>query len=142
MKTSKANETLLLLIWTQALVAVLGSLFYSEIIGYVPCELCWIQRIFMYPLVIIYGVAMLKNNIKIALPGLLLSGIGFFVSLYHYLIQKLPTLQDLGSSCSNVPCNLEYVNYFGFITIPFLAGFAFIVIISLHIILLRNARRN
>lgn len=142
MKTSKANETLLLLIWTQALVAVLGSLFYSEIIGYVPCELCWIQRIFMYPLVIIYGVAMLKSNIKIALPGLLLSGIGFFVSLYHYLIQKLPTLQDLGSSCSNVPCNLEYVNYFGFITIPFLAGFAFIVIISLHIILLRNARRN
>lgn len=137
MKESKVSETVLLIIWAQTLVAVLGSLFYSEILGYIPCELCWIQRIFMYPLVIIYGVAALKKDLSIALPGLILSGIGFFISLYHYLVQKLPALQEVGGSCNNIPCNLQYVNYFGFITIPFLAGAAFVIIFILHSVLLK-----
>src|SRR5690625_7600016 len=95
--------------------------------GFTPCELCWVQRIFMYPLVMIYGVAAFKKDLSIALPGLFLSGIGMFISAYHYLLQKLPSLQEVGASCGIVPCNTEYVNYFGFITIPFLAGTAFIV---------------
>lgn len=142
MTKSKVNETILLLMWTQALIAVLGSLFYSEVLGYVPCELCWIQRIFMYPLVIIYGVAALKKDLSIALPGLIFSGIGFFISLYHYLIQKLPALEEMGGTCSNIPCNLQYVNYLGFITIPLLAGIAFITIFILHSVLLKLSRRN
>lgn len=142
MKESKASDMILLLIWAQTLVAVLGSLFYSEILNYVPCELCWIQRIFMYPLVIIYGVAILKKELVIALPGLFLSGIGFFISLYHYLIQKLPALQEVGGSCGAIPCNLQYVNYFGFVTIPFLAGTAFMIIFTLHVYLLKVSRRN
>lgn len=136
------NEAILLLIWGQALVALLGSLFYSEIIGYVPCDLCWVQRIFMYPLVIVYGVAALKKELSIALPGLILSGIGMFISLYHYLIQKLPALQETGGACTIVPCNFQYVNYFGFVTIPFLALIAFAIIFSLHIVLLKQVRRN
>src|SRR5699024_11603122 len=96
MVKSKTKETLLLSIWTLAVVATVGSLFYSEVIGYVPCELCWVQRIFMYPLVVIYGVAAMKRDVNIAAPGFILSMIGFFVSLYHYLVQKLPTLQDSG----------------------------------------------
>ncbi|HLS09792.1 disulfide oxidoreductase [Lentibacillus sp.] len=135
MQHSKTNETLLMIIWAQSLAATLGSLFFSEIMGYVPCELCWIQRIIMYPLVIIYGTALFKKDLSIALPGLILSGIGMFVSLYHYLVQKLPALQETGGSCGVVPCNTEYVNYFGFITIPFMAGIAFVIIFVLHIIL-------
>src|SRR5699024_8376374 len=119
---SKKEEIILLLIWIQSLVAVFGSLFYSEVMGYVPCELCWIQRIFMYPLVIIYGVAAFKKEIKMGLSGFFLSAIGLCISVYHYLIQKLPALQVVGGSCGNIPCNVQYVNYFGFITIPFLAG--------------------
>lgn len=142
MKNPKWNETILLLIWVQALIALLGSLFYSEVIGYIPCELCWIQRIFMYPLVVIYGVAAIKKDLSIALPGLILSGIGMFISIYHYLIQKLPALQEIGGSCGDIPCNLQYVNYFGFITIPFLAGTAFIIIFVLHIVLLKQTRRK
>ncbi|GAA0596267.1 disulfide oxidoreductase [Virgibacillus siamensis] len=138
MGNSKSNETLLMLIWAQSLIALLGSLFYSEIMGYVPCELCWYQRILMYPLVIIYGVAAIKKDISVALPGLILSGIGMCVSIYHYLVQKLPALADAGNSCGLVPCNAEYVNYFGFITIPFMAGVAFIVIFVLHIILMKQ----
>lgn len=87
----------------------------------------------MYPLVVIYGVAAMKRDVNIAAPGFILSMIGFFVSLYHYLVQKLPTLQDSGEICHIVPCNVQYVNYFGFITIPFLAGFAFLMICLLHI---------
>lgn len=135
---SKAYETILLLIWTVAVLATIGSLFYSEVIGYVPCDLCWVQRIFMYPLVVIYGVATIKRHIAIALPGLILSVIGLFISTYHYLVQKLPALQEAGGSCHIVPCNVQYVNYFGFVTIPFLAGFAFLIICGLHIFLLKR----
>ncbi|CDQ40699.1 MULTISPECIES: disulfide oxidoreductase [Virgibacillus] len=137
---SKKAENLLMLIWAQALIAMLGSLFFSEIIGYEPCELCWYQRILMYPLVIIYGIAAYKRNLSIALPGLFLSGIGALVSIYHYAVQKLPALQEAGGSCGTVPCNLTYIDYFGFITIPFLAGIAFIIIFVLHVILRKHQR--
>ena len=142
MINSERNETILLLIWGQALVALLGSLFYSEILGYTPCDLCWMQRIFMYPLVVIYGVAAIKKDLSIALPGLILSGIGALVSIYHYLIQKLAAFQSIGDVCGEVPCNLQYVNYLGFITIPFLAATAFILIFILHIVLLVQNRRK
>lgn len=138
MNITKKQETWLLIIWAQTLLATFGSLFYSEIMGYIPCELCWVQRILMYPLVVIYGASLLKKNKDMAFPGLILSGIGMCVSIYHYSLQKVPFLQNAGSICGDIPCNLQYVNYFGFITIPFLAGVAFIVIFSFHIALLRN----
>lgn len=138
MKVSKQIETLMLMIWVVTLIALLGSLFFSEVIGYEPCKLCWIQRIFMYPLVVIYGVALIKRNIEIALPGLLLSGVGMLLSIYHYLLQKVPALQDSGGFCEGIPCNLQYINYFGFITIPFLAGVAFILIFVIHLYIIRR----
>ncbi|AUJ25738.1 MULTISPECIES: disulfide oxidoreductase [Virgibacillus] len=139
-KLSNKQENLLLFIWAPSIVALLGSLFFSEIMGYPPCDLCWIQRIFMYPLVIIYGTALWKKDISIALPGLFLSGIGMLVSIYHYLTQKLPALQKAGDACGLIPCNTIYINWFGFVTIPFLAGTAFIFIFVLHIILIRSRR--
>lgn len=140
-KDKHKQEWIWLFMWGVTIVSTLGSLFYSEILHFVPCELCWVQRILMYPLVIIYGVATMQRNLSIALPGLILSIIGVCVSTYHYLIQKLPALQAAGASCGDVPCNLQYANYFGFITIPFLAGLAFLLIIVSHIILLRSVRR-
>ncbi|WP_430787789.1 disulfide oxidoreductase [Virgibacillus flavescens] len=138
MNHSKKSETLIFLIWAQSLLAMLGSLFFSELMDYVPCELCWFQRILMYPLVIIYGAAMIRKNMSMAFPGLILSGIGIFVSTYHYLIQKLPALQDTAGACGLIPCTTQYINYFGFVTIPFLAGTAFIVIFVLHILLIKQ----
>lgn len=140
---TKKAENLLLIIWVQAFVATIGSLFYSEVMGYIPCELCWYQRILMYPLVIIYGLALWKKDVKMTLSGLILSGIGMFVSTYHYLLQKVPAFHEMGGSCSGaVPCDAIYVNYFGFITIPFMAGVAFIVIFVTHLLLLKEMRRN
>src|SRR5699024_3272541 len=123
-------------------VATAGSLYFSEVRGHLPCELCWIQRIFMYPLIIIYGVALWKKNMDIALPGLILSGIGMFISAYHYSLQKVPALQAAGGFCGDVPCTVQYVNYFGFITIPFLAGVAFILIFSFHAFILKSSRQS
>lgn len=135
---SKKQENLLLLIWTQSVLAVFGSLFYSEIMGYIPCELCWYQRILMYPLVIIYGVGLLKKDVKVILPGLVLSGLGVIVAAYHYSVQKVSLFQETAGFCGDVPCTLQYVNYFGFITIPFLSLLAFIIIFTGHILLIRK----
>lgn len=141
MTLSKKNETILLIVWTVTLLATAGSLYYSEVRGYIPCELCWIQRILMYPLVIVYGVSLWKKNMDIALPGVILSGIGLLVSVYHYSLQKIPALQDTGGICGDVPCTLQYVNYLGFITIPFQSMIAFIIIFVLHIYVLgKNAK--
>ena len=128
---SKRQENLLLSMWGVALVATMGSLYFSEIQGYEPCELCWIQRIFMYPLVIIIGIAYIQKNAKIALTTLVFSVIGGCISLYHYGIQKLDFLSDTAPACGRVPCTGQYINYFGFITIPFLALTAFILIAAM-----------
>lgn len=136
------QEWVWVFLWGVTLVSLLGSLFYSEILGYVPCQLCWIQRIFMYPLVVIYGVSMLQKSLSVALPGLILSCLGLCISTVHYLMQKLPSMQRVGSMCSDVPCNVQYVNYLGFVTIPFLAGMAFLLIIISHLFLMKYMRRS
>ncbi|WP_173917005.1 disulfide oxidoreductase [Halobacillus sp. Marseille-Q1614] len=138
---NKQSETWLFVAWAAALTATAGSLFFSEVMGYVPCEMCWFQRIFMYPLVVIYGAAMLKKNTSIAYAGLFLSGMGGCISIYHYLVQKVPAFQSAGDACGVVPCNAEYINYLGFITIPFLAGTGFIIIFISHILMIRGQRR-
>ncbi|GGF15934.1 putative disulfide formation protein [Halobacillus andaensis] len=138
----KRSETLLFTAWAVSLAATLGSLFFSEILNYTPCELCWYQRILMYPLVVIYGASLIRKNTEAAAAGLVLSGIGAGVSLYHYMIQKVPAFQSAGDSCGAVPCNAEYINWLGFITIPFLAGTAFIIIFVSHVLTIREQRRN
>jgi disulfide bond formation protein DsbB len=116
------------LAWIVSLAAVGGSLYFSEIAGYVPCKLCWLQRIFMYPLVIILGMACYGNDRRQIGYVLPLSMIGGAISLYHYMEQKIPGMADLMPCTSGVPCNTDYINWLGFITIPFLALIAFSLI--------------
>lgn len=139
---SKRQENILLSMWGVALVATMGSLYFSEIRGYEPCELCWIQRIFMYPLVIIIGIAYVQKNVKIALTTLVFSVIGGCISLYHYGIQKLDFLSDSAPACGRVPCTGQYINYLGFITIPFLALTAFILIAGMSIYLWKSLKEE
>ncbi len=123
--------------WVISLTATLGSLYFSEIREFVPCELCWIQRIFMYPLTILLGIAAFTNDVRMRLYVLPLTLIGGTISLYHYLVQKVPGFADIKPCVQGVPCNIQYINWFGFVTIPFLALTAFtlmsIVLIVLHI---------
>lgn len=134
---SKKLENALLVIWIVSLTAMLGSLYFSEIRGYVPCTLCWYQRILMYPIVLISTIAYIQKNTKIALTTAVFSMIGAATSLYHYGLQKLDFMQDTAPACGLVPCTGQYINWFGFITIPFLALTAFIIIAASSIYMLK-----
>ncbi|MFD2369778.1 disulfide oxidoreductase [Brevibacillus sp. GCM10020057] len=142
MKRQQALEQAMFASWGVALIATAGSLFFSELLNYIPCNLCWYQRILMYPLVILLGVASARKDYRISLYALILSSIGGLISLYHYLIQKVPALHELGNACGIVPCNTDYINWFGFITIPFLALVAFILIIALQVFILKNGKER
>lgn len=138
MKQSFLTRYGLYLAWVVALTAMLGSLYFSEIREFVPCELCWIQRIFMYPLVILLGVAVFTDDRTVKKYVLPLSIIGGLISLYHYLVQKVPGFADIKPCVQGVPCNVQYINWFGFVTIPFLALTAFTMIT----LLVWRVRRN
>jgi disulfide bond formation protein DsbB len=134
---SKKLENALLMIWVVSLIATLGSLYFSEIRGYEPCTLCWYQRILMYPIVLIATVAYIQKNAKIALTTAVFSLIGTATSLYHYSLQKLDFLQSTAPACGRVPCTGQYINWLGFITIPFLALTAFVLIAITSIYMLK-----
>ncbi|MCM3003255.1 disulfide oxidoreductase [Priestia koreensis] len=129
----------LALAWLTALIAMLGSLFFSEVRHFIPCTLCWYQRILMYPLAFILGIAFYKNDTRIYRYVLPLSGIGIVLSSYHYALQKIPAMQHVQMCQSGVPCTGEYINWLGFITIPFLALIAFVIITICMVILRKKA---
>jgi disulfide bond formation protein DsbB len=122
----------LYLAWVVSIVAVSGSLYLSDVIGYVPCKLCWFQRIFMYPIVILLGIASYKNDRKQIGYVLPLSIIGGLISMYHYAEQKVPALAKVLPCTQGIPCNEDYLDWFGgVVTIPFMALIAFILITAL-----------
>ncbi|MEN9604622.1 MAG: hypothetical protein RJB39_307 [Candidatus Parcubacteria bacterium] len=114
-----------------ALVAMLGSLSYSNIVGYAPCGLCWWQRIFMYPQVFLLGIAAGKKNVHrqvISYYGIILSLIGVVIAFAHYLLQR----GVIDFSCEtvgySVSCAKVFTMNLGYITIPLMAFTAFIMI--------------
>lgn len=127
------NKLILNLSFLVSLIATLGSLFFSEIMKYEPCKLCWEQRIFMYPIVLITLYGMLTKTFKNNGLILIMSSIGFLLSVYHYLIQHVSAFQNTSSACGLVPCTGIYINWLGFITIPFLAGTGFLILICLNV---------
>lgn len=137
---TKKSENLLIAIWTVSLIATLGSLYFSEVRNYIPCEMCWYQRILMYPILVISTIAIIQKNAKIALTLLVFSSIGGVIALYHYGIQKLSFLANTAPACKTVSCTAQYIDWLGFITIPFLSLVAFVMIIIASIALMREAK--
>jgi disulfide bond formation protein DsbB len=123
--------------WAIALVATLGSLYFFEIKGFLPCKLCWYQRILMYPQVFLLGIASVRKQTSIYHYVLPMTLLGACISFYHYLMEKTDLFQASSLSCGIVPCDLEYINWFGFVTIPFLALTAFVLISAIHLVLWR-----
>ena len=137
-KTSNSNWTIIFICWIIASVSTLGSLFFSEIMEFAPCALCWYQRIFMFPLVILLLVGLFpfdKNVIKYALP-LALTGWGF--ALYHYLLYSGFIPESIQPCSQGVSCSETYLDLFGFLTIPMLSLMSFSTIIVLLVILKRR----
>ncbi len=141
-KPSDKSGCLLYGAWFVSLIATLGSLYFSEIRGFIPCDLCWFQRIFMYPLAFILGIATFQNDWKIARYVLPLSIIGGSISVMHYLEQKVPGFGGIRPCVSGVPCSAEYINWWGFKSIPFLALVAFLLISVAMLILVVKKRAN
>ncbi len=123
-----ARRTSLYFALIVAWAATLGSLYFSEIRHFIPCTLCWYQRILMYPLSIILLIGIICRDQGIAYYVLPFSGVGILLSSYHYLIQKTVIFSTSTACASGVPCTATWINWFGIITIPFLALIAFILI--------------
>lgn len=117
--------------FTAALIATSGSLFFSEIAGYEPCKLCWFQRIFMYPLAVMFAIAIWKKDVQVKRYALPLAAIGAPIAAYHYGLQAYNAISPIASSCSATgpSCASTPIMTFGFITIPFMALVAFLIII-------------
>lgn len=128
------QKTLLYVVFLQSLIATLISLYYSEVLHFAPCALCWYQRILMYPLVLSSAVAIIRKD-QLAhwyiLPPAI---IGFFIALYHTLLQT-GILSEIAIPCAiGVSCITKNVGYFGFITIPVMSLASFtVIIISMYL---------
>lgn len=119
----------LYLAWLVAIIATAGSLYFSEVRHFVPCSLCWYQRILMYPLVIILAIASFKQDKTILDYVLPLSILGMLIAGWHIIEEN--TGVSIGMCSSGVPCTVKYINWLGFITIPVLSftGFTLITLI-------------
>lgn len=128
--------------WIVVIVATFGSLYYSEIARLVPCIFCWYQRIFMYPLVFIIAIGILTKDKKMPFYVLPLSSIGTVIALYHYFLQRGIIPVTLGPCQLGVSCATRYIEWFGFITIPFLSLLAFVTITILMYLSYRYSNKK
>ncbi len=126
--------------WIIAFAATGGSLYFSEIVGFVPCPFCWYQRFAMYPLVLVLGVGLVRAHAGIWRFALPLPVVGLAIAAYHVALQFRPTL-DLVPCEGGVPCSGRYVAVFGFVSIPAMAGAAFLMIGAL-LLLLRQLEKE
>lgn len=118
-----------------ALAAIAGSLFYSEIVGFEPCVLCWWQRIFLYPLAIIFGVAIWKKSTSAFLYAVPFALLATIVAAYHAYV-NLGGASLLPCTALDAACSKIYVMVFGYITIPMMS-----LTIALSILLLAWANK-
>ncbi len=133
--------TIIFVCWLVATVATLGSLFFSEVMEFIPCSLCWYQRIFMYPLVFIFLVGLFPLDLKVIKFSIPLVVIGWLISIYHNLLYYGVIPENVSPCSQGVPCSTVYIKWFGFISIPLLALTSFTIILILLIILYRRVNK-
>lgn len=125
----------------QAVVAMVGSLYLSDVKGYAPCVLCWYQRICMYSLVPILLIGFFRGDEKVYHYVTPIAFVGWCWALFHNLLYTGIIKAD--DYCSfGISCTTQYVEYFGFITIPLMSLTAFSVILILSIVYRRWLRKN
>lgn len=122
-------KNILYIAWAQAMVATLGSLFFSEVMHFTPCVLCWYQRILMYPLAIVIPVGIIKKDKFLSNYVLPLAGLGWLIALYHNLLYYKILPESTAPCVAGVSCTTKFFAWFGFVTIPLLSLTAFTVII-------------
>ena len=126
--TADRDWNLLFACWLIATASALGSLFFSEVLKFTPCVLCWYQRILMYPLVVILAVGILRRDSGIRFYVLPLSVLGLAVAAYHNLLYFGVIPEGLTQCTLGVSCTTRYLAVLGFIDIPLMSLTAFAVI--------------
>ena len=120
-------------LWAAFVVAAIatgGSLFFSQVAGYIPCEMCWFQRICMYPLSILTLFTAWHGDTRAARYFLPFPVIGGGVSIYHILIENHVVSKPAQCSVGAADCGVKWINYYGFMTIPTLALTGFVLLIG------------
>lgn len=138
---NSANWNILFICWLLATSSTMGSVFFSHVMEFAPCVLCWYQRICLFPLVILLAVGLFsfdKNVVKYTLP---LAIAGWLTAFYHTLLYAGIIPKSIQPCTQGVSCTEEYINMFGFITIPMLSLLSFSMIIPLLVILKRRMSR-
>jgi disulfide bond formation protein DsbB len=127
-KPQKTELNILLpyLAWIIALIATIGSLFFSEVMQLPPCVLCWYQRIAMYPLVIIIGIGIITRDFRFKNYALPISLGGLVISIYHNLLYYGILPESIVPCAEGISCTSRQIEWLGFITIPLLALAAFV----------------
>lgn len=131
---SFVNKYVLEILLVVSLSAIVGSLAYSNIIGFPPCELCWIQRIFMFPIPLMVILAMFRKDKNVVPYVTLLASTGLIVALYHSLSNWGYGAGALPCTAAGGECSKLYVLEYGYITIPFMALTIFIYLITVSIL--------
>lgn len=135
------RKYLLYIAFGQALLATLGSLFFSEILKFPPCVLCWYQRILMYPLALILAVGILRRDRGVYLYVLPLSIMGMLIATYHNLLYWSMIPEPQTPCLLGVSCTTKFIEYFGFVTIPFLSLTGFLIITVCMLIYAKYAKK-
>jgi len=132
---------LLLATWLLVTTATLGSLFFSVVMELPPCSLCWYQRVFMFPLVLVLFMGLFPFDPKVVRYALPLSVVGTVVALYHMLLQAGVIPQSAAPCSQGVSCADVDLLVLGFASIPILSLFAFGAVTALLITILRRSSR-
>ena len=118
--------------FTVALLAVVGSLYFSEIAQFEPCRLCWYQRIAMYPLAVILLVAALRRDVRAGVQyAFVFPIVGILIAIYHIYLEQNPSAQPSSCKVGGATCATKWIEKFGYITIPVLSITAFAAILTL-----------
>jgi disulfide bond formation protein DsbB len=131
--------------WAMSAVAMIGSLYFSQILLLPPCVLCWYQRIAMYPLVWILAVGIFRKDRMVWLYALPLAVIGWIIGIYHNLLYYKIIPESLAPCIQGVSCTTKQLEWFGFLTIPLMSLIAFtiiVIILSVYAWMERHEQRS
>ena len=132
------NWAILFLTWILVSVSTLGSLFFSYIMDFAPCVLCWYQRICLFPLVIILATGLFPFDKRVIRYSLPLAIAGWLTAIYHNLLYAGIIPQELQPCSKGISCTEKYIDLFGFLTIPMLSLISFSAILILLVFLKRR----
>ncbi|MBI2593449.1 disulfide bond formation protein B [Candidatus Daviesbacteria bacterium] len=134
------KRNILYIAFFQALISTVGSLFFSEILKFPPCVLCWYQRIAMYPLVVILAIGILKKDKLMPYYVLVLSLLGFVIAFYHNLLYYSLIPEAAAPCAAGISCTTKFIQWLGFVTIPFLSLTSFAIISACAWISLKSSK--